>query len=81
MGVDAPLREGIAVVTDFQCAGCARAFGHGRALYVPTHKLWFHRKCFKLSTLPEGTRAFEREPTAESLERFAAHDAKFVASH
>lgn len=67
------------VETAPQCAGCTRAFGHGRALYVPTHKLWYHTKCFQASTLPEGVRACKRNPHDPEYERFAKADAKIVA--
>lgn len=63
--------------SDFSCSGCKKPFGHGRALYVPSHDIWFHDKCFKMAPLPSGTQAFKRTPTRESLAKFAAHDQKY----
>ena len=61
---------------DIICSGCGRPFGRGRALYVPTHRQWFHEKCFKATPLPPGTRAFKREPTEEALAKHAEFDAR-----
>ena len=59
----------------FRCTGCGRAFGRGRALYIPAREEWYHKRCFKSSSVvPVGTEAFQREPTEESLARHATHD-------
>lgn len=76
---DKVLARGEPAQREFRCAGCSKPFGRGRALYVPTHELWFHEKCFKAASLPIGTQAFKRTPDAESLARFAEHDAALRA--